>query len=374
MFGAVLTVKTARAGKEILDRLGELNERRRRAGLRDQLVTQMMDTFNRVTVDLSIGLVLLLAVPAMHRGEFSVGDLALFASYAGALVAMPRYTGKLLAGHRQAGVAIERMGALLPAASATPLVTHRPLFDDEPPPPTTLRRRSALRSLEVRGLTAVHPSSGRGVHDIDLTLDHGTFTVISGPAGAGKTTLLRAMLGLLPTQDGELLWNSEPVADRAEFLVPPHCAYVPQVPRLFSESLQDNLLLGLDEAAGLEAAVRSAVLDADVAAMPDGLATAVGTRGVRLSGGQVQRAAIARALVRRPDLLVLDDVSSALDVQTERELWDRLLARRECTLLAVSNRPATLARADHVIRLDHGRIHSRLDRRAGKVACDADAA
>jgi ATP-binding cassette subfamily B protein len=249
----------------------------------------MLDTFSRVTVSLSTGLVLLLAIPAMRSGAFTVGDLALFASYVGTL-------------------------------------------------------------------TAVHPGSGRGVRDVELTLVRGSFTVITGPAGAGKTTLLRALLGLMPTQDGAVLWNGDPVEDRSGFFVPPRCAYVPQVPRLFSESLRDNLLLGSDDTTGVTTAVRDAVFDDDVAAMPDGLATAVGTRGVRLSGGQVQRAAIARALVRRPELLVLDDVSSALDVHTEWRLWDRL--RRDRTLLVVSNRPATINRADQVIRLDDGRTRA----------------
>jgi ATP-binding cassette, subfamily B, bacterial len=374
MFGAVLAVKTAHAGSGFLDRLTELNDRRRRTGLRDQLVTQLLDTFNHMAVNLSVGLVLLLAIPGMRGGEFSVGDLALFASYVGTLVAMPRYTGRLLANNKRAGVAVERMSALLPSTSAAPLVTHRPLFDEEPPPAIPLRPRGSLQRLEVRGLTAVHPGSGRGVHDIDLTIDRGTFTVITGPAGAGKTTLLRAVLGLMPGQDGELFWNGEPVGDRAAFLVPPRSAYVPQVPRLFSESLQDNLLLGIDDPAGLATALRSAVLDTDVAAMPDGLATAIGARGVRLSGGQVQRAAIARALVRRADLLVLDDVSSALDVHTERQLWDRLLAGRDRTLLVVSNRPATIARADQVVRLDQGRIRSGHEQRSAEPMRDADAA
>ena len=355
MFGAVLAVKTAHAGDVIVNRLAGYNERRRRAGLRDQLVTQMLDTFSRVTVDLSTGLVLLLAIPALRSGDFTVGDLALFASYVGSLVAMPRYTGRLLAGHRQAGVAVERMAALLPAASAAPLVTHRPLFGDGSPLDTPRCADGAMESLEVRDLTALHPSSGRGVRHVDLTAGRGSFVVITGPAGAGKTTLLRALLGLMPIQGGEVLWNGEPVEDRSGFFVPPRCAYVPQVPRLFSESLQDNLLLGSDDSAGLTTAVRDAVFDDDVAAMPDGLATTLGTRGVRLSGGQIQRAALARALVRRPELLVLDDVSSALDVHTERQLWDRLLARRDRTLLVVSNRPATINRADRVIRLEHGR-------------------
>lgn len=128
------------------------------------------------------------------------------------------------------------------------------------------------------------------------------------------------------------------------------------MPRLFSESLLDNLLLGDADPTGLPSAVRTAVLDRDVASMPDGLHTQVGPRGVRLSGGQVQRAAIARALVRRTDLLVLDDVSRALDVETERLLWNRLRTGAGRTTLVVSNRPATIARADQVIRLDHGRV------------------
>ncbi|MFD9950148.1 ABC transporter transmembrane domain-containing protein [Nonomuraea sp. NPDC059023] len=126
------------------------------------------------------------------------------------------------------------------------------------------------------------------------------------------------------------------------------------------ESLGDNILLGSNPAgASLTAALRTAVLDDDLGSLPDGLDTKIGARGVRLSGGQIQRAAIARALVRHPDLLVLDDVSSALDVETEGRLWDRLLADRRTTLLVVSNRPATLARADQVIELDHGRVRSR---------------
>ena len=206
------------------------------------------------------------------------------------------------------------------------------------------------------GITAVHSASGRGVHDLSLTLERGTFTVVTGPAGAGKTTLLRSVLGLLPRQGGTIRWNGMDVVDPAAFFVPPRSAYVSQVPRLFSETLRDNLLLGADAAGGLAAAVRTAVLDQDVEQMPAGLDTEIGARGVRLSGGQSQRAAIARALVRRPDLLVLDDVSSALDVETERRLWDRLLAHPGRTLLVVSNRPATIARADQVIRLDHGHL------------------
>jgi ATP-binding cassette subfamily B protein len=181
--------------------------------------------------------------------------------------------------------------------------------------------------------------------------------VITGRIGAGKTTLVRTLLGLLPADGGTILWNGAPVADPANFFVPPRSAYTPQVPRLFSASLRENILLGLpaDDAAVLDA-VRAAVLDGDLAAMEHGLDTLVGSRGVRLSGGQVQRAAAARMFVRDPELLVFDDLSSALDVETERRLWDRLFERRGATCLVVSHRRAALRRADYIVVLKDGRV------------------
>ncbi|WP_053202416.1 ATP-binding cassette domain-containing protein [Jiangella muralis] len=362
MFGSVLAVKSANAGNHLVQHLAGLNERRRRTGLKDHLVTQLLWKFNRATVDLSVGVVLLLAAPALHGGSFTVGDLALFVNYTSILVWVPYYIGQMLTRHGQAGVAIDRMAALLPAGEPEALVAHRPLdAPEQPPGPTASDGHAALERLTVCALTATHAASGRGVFTVSFTLERGRFTVVTGPAGAGKTTLLRAVLGLLPAEGGAVYWNGDVVRDRAAFLVPPRSAYVPQVPGLFSESLRENLLLGHEDASALRSAVHAAVLDRDVVTMPSGIDTQVGARGVRLSGGQVQRAAIARALVRRTDLLVLDDVSSALDVETERRLWDRLLADADRTLLVVSNRPATIARADQVIRLDQGRVPVRID-------------
>ena len=214
-----------------------------------------------------------------------------------------------------------------------------------------------LESLTVRGLICRHPASGRGVEGIDLTLARGSFTVITGRVASGKTTLIRALLGLLPIDAGELSWNGQAIPDPSSFMVPPRCAYTAQTPRLFSETLGENIAMGLAPSPQeLAAAIELAVFEDDLGAFEAGLATVVGTRGVTLSGGQVQRAAAARMFLRAPDLLVFDDVSSALDVRTEQQLWLRLFADSDRTCLAVSHRHAAFRRADQIIVLEAGRV------------------
>ena len=154
--------------------------------------------------------------------------------------------------------------------------------------------------------------------------------MITGRIGSGKTTLLRVLLGLLPKQAGEIRWNGQVVEDPAAFFVPPRSAYTSQVPLLFSESLKDNILMGLpDEQVNLDQAVRLAVMEKDIADLDHGLETVIGSKGVKICGGQRQRTAAARMFVREPELLVLDDLSSALDVETERRCGSASSRSRE---------------------------------------------
>jgi ATP-binding cassette subfamily B protein len=136
--------------------------------------------------------------------------------------------------------------------------------------------------------------------------------------------------------------------------VPTRCGYVAQIPRPLSTTLADNITLGRPGDIGT--ALQQAVLDEDVARFGEGVQTLVGPRGLRLSGGQRLRLAAARALIHHPDLLVLDDVSSALDNPTESELWSRLEASPGLTALIVSNRPQVIAAADEVVVSHRGEI------------------
>ena len=221
-------------------------------------------------------------------------------------------------------------------------------------PPVVRPERVPLERLDVVGLSARY-ASGAGVRDASLTIGRGEFVVLTGPIGSGKTTLLRALLGLAwQTEDaGEVRWNGRLLDDRAAFLVPPNAGFLPQVPQLVSDSLAENIAFGEATDDQVRRSLEVAMLSDDVGGFSDGLDTVVGPRGLRLSGGQRQRLAAARAIVHLPELVVLDDVSSALDVETELRLWASL-ADAGMTVLAVSHRAVAFERADRVYRLDSG--------------------
>ena len=240
-----------------------------------------------------------------------------------------------------------------------------------------------MHILDVHGLTFRYPDSGRGIADVNLRIAAGQVVVITGRIGSGKTTLLRTLLGLLPAQAGEVRWNGQLVLDAPNFMTPPRVAYTAQTPRLFSETLRNNIQAGFNDETRLQPALHAAVLDYDVAQLEHGLESMVGPRGVKLSGGQIQRASAARMFLRDASLLVFDDLSSALDVETEKILWARLegleggieklrklrIEKTETSLapfsisevsqfsiLAVSHRRAVLQRADHIIVLKDGHV------------------
>jgi ABC-type multidrug transport system fused ATPase/permease subunit len=266
-----------------------------------------------------------------------------------------------MAQHRKVGVATDRMQRLLVDAPPDQIVNHAPVRLTEPIAPFAPERRAGipLEMLEVVGLSFQHSNSGHGIEDVSFSLKRGDFIVVTGRIGSGKTTLLRVLQGLLPKTAGQILWNRGVVDDPATFFTPPHSSYTAQTPQLFSETLRDNVLLGNPHKDQLLLALDWAAMGPDLEALENGIDTLVGPRGMKLSGGQVQRVCAARMFSRDSDLLIIDDLSSALDVATEQQLWGRLTSEREAAFLVVSARRAALRMATQILLLENGRITAR---------------
>ena len=363
MLGVGQAIKVAHAEERVIGEFRKHNVERRKAALKEQLFNEVvMTSFMDNTVQLGTGLMLLLAAQSVVAGTFTVGDFALFIYFMPSVTDFAFHFGQNLALHKQTKVSLERLSALVPETAPQQLVHYGPVYMTGPFPEVPyLEKTPADRfvNLEATGLTYNHANAGRAIDGINLNLRRGSFTVITGRIGSGKTTLLRVLLGLLPKASGEIRWNGELVENPADFFVPPRSAYTPQVPRLFSETVRDNVLMGLpEEKVDLSTAIWSSVMEDDIQALENGLNTVVGPRGVKLSGGQVQRTAAARMFVRDPELLVVDDLSSALDVETESKLWERMLEQRHAACLVASHRRAALRRADNIIVLKNGRVEA----------------
>lgn len=357
ILNATLAVKVAGAEDKVLTRFHRLNAERKGVAIRDQVFGQALISAYTNTAQLGTGLMLLLAAHAMREHRFTVGDFALFVSYLEWLTAIPLYLGQLLSGAATVAVSFARMEELMEGAPERALIRDTPAEPARQPEVVRSLAPASLKHLSARNLTYRYPGTSKGIEDVSIELSRGELVVITGRIGSGKSTLLRVLLGLLPAEAGEVLWNGEKIKDLGKFMIPARAAYTSQVPRLFTGTLRQNILLGLPpDPAGIAQAIRVAALEPDISSMTSGLETEVGRRGVQLSGGQVQRTAVARMLVRAPDLIVLDDVSSALDAETERLLWQHLLEEKGETVLAVSHRRFTLERATRIVILHAGRV------------------
>ncbi|MEV0722625.1 ABC transporter ATP-binding protein/permease [Micromonospora purpureochromogenes] len=344
---AARTVKLAGATRPVLTHLAALDtvrsDRQRR-----EISAQV---WARSTPSLVSGLLPIGAWALYLAGGLSAGATLVAVSTLGAARWFAWTTASLVSHYPSARVWTRRTAAMCGVGTYSAAVPGVDLAAGTAPAPVPPARRP-LRRLELAGFGALHSDGTLAVRDVDLTVDRGQLVLVVGPVGSGKSSLLRALAGIVH-HIGTLRWNGEPVTEPELFLRPQQVGYVGQLPRVLSGTVADNIALGHEvDAAG---AVSTAQLDHDLAAAGGGLGLLIGHKGTRLSGGQLQRLALARALAPRTELLVADDVSSALDVTTELALW-AALREHGVTVVGSTSKRAALVRADHVVVLRDGTV------------------
>ncbi|MEV0430869.1 ABC transporter ATP-binding protein [Micromonospora sp. NPDC050495] len=344
---AARTVKLAGATRPVLDHLAALDVVRSDRQRREIA----MQVWARSTPSLVSGLLPIGAWALYLAGGLSAGATLVAVSTLGAARWFAWTTASLVSNYPSARVWTRRTAAMAGTGVYSAPVSGVDLAAGtapapEPPP------RNPLRRLELTGFGALHSDGTLAVRDVELTVDRGQLVLVVGPVGAGKSSLLRALAGIVH-HTGMLRWNGEPVTEPELFLRPNQVGYVGQLPRVLSGTVADNIALGHQVDAA--DAVTTAQLDHDLAAAGGGLGLLIGHKGTRLSGGQLQRLALARALAPRTELLVADDVSSALDVTTELALW-AALREHGVTVVGSTAKRAALVRADHVVVLVDGTV------------------
>jgi len=294
----------------------------------------------------------LLAVggPMTIEGELSVGQLVAFVTYVGYLLMPLRGLGWMLTIFQRGRASLERVHEIMDADP------ERSEGDSPAPMPAI-----APPSIAISGLSFAYPDAPdeRVLHDISCALPGGSLVGVFGPTGSGKSTLLRLLARSYNPPESSVFVDGTDLTALDLLAWRRRISMAPQTPFLFSETLADNVVMGVAEPERLARALERASLGRDLELLPEGQDTVVGQRGVMLSGGQRQRTALARALYRDFDLLLLDDVLSAVDHATEQRIVDALVeevSERGASGVVVSHRMSVLARCDKILVLDDGRL------------------
>ena len=286
---------------------------------------------------------------AVLAREISVGSFVAFTQYM-FLLAWPMIAlGWVINLFERGTASLGRLNAML---TAQPDITDRAALDA----PAEIQGEIELRGLSFRynGVPVLQ--------DIDLKIPAGSTTAIVGPTGSGKSTLVHLIGRLWDAPEGAVLVDGRPVTNHRLEALRRAIGYVPQETFLFTTSLRENIALGAPEAPEekIRQAAEIAGLADDIAGFPKGYDTLVGERGITLSGGQKQRAAIARAILRDPRILILDDALSSVDTVTEEKILRGLAGvMRQRTTILISHRVSTVRHADQIVVLREGRIVER---------------
>lgn len=282
----------------------------------------------------------------VSRGELTVGQLVSFNVYLG-LATWPMFAiGELINVMQQGNASLDRV--------------QETLSYDEDVRDGKQLTLTTPSSMNVQNYSFQYPlSQVKNLSRISLHLQKGQTLGIVGKTGAGKTTFIRQLLREYPLGEGQFMIGDVDLSKQSKEQVLSWIGYVPQEHVLFSRTIRENILFGKEDATDeeLQEAIRLAYFERDLENLPMGLQTLVGEKGVSLSGGQKQRVSIARALIKDPDILILDDSLSAVDAKTETNIIQNIQrARQGKTTIITTHRLSGIQHADHIIVLDDGKI------------------
>ncbi len=342
----VLVVKTLGREEAEVERLTDASEELRRERLVVGGIRARFEPLLYSLPGLGVLVLLLVGLWLVDRGAVSVGQVVQAMTLFGILWLPVQILGYLFQEMPRSVVAMDRIDSVLEA---------EPELRPDPAPVLPLVPGSV--GVEFSDVSFAYPAGGPVLSGLTLSVQPGEVVALVGATGAGKSTLLGLLSGLFPVDGGRITIGGVDVAELGADGIAEVVAPVLQETFLFADTVRRNLLLGADVPDGeLHRVLGLVAADRFVGELPQGLDTVLGERGVTLSGGQRQRLAMARALLRRPRLLLLDDATSAVDPVVEAQILQNLRAHPGRTLIVVAHRLATIRQADRVMLLDDGRI------------------
>ena len=301
-------------------------------------------------IALAVTGMMLMAAGAVTRGTMTLGDLVMINAYMIQLFVPLNFLGFVYREIKQALANMARMFALL---DVSPQIQDAPDALELPPGPKT---------IHFRDLQFAYRPDRPILRHVDFVIPRGRKVAVVGSSGAGKSTLARLLFRFYDPQHGAVEIDGQPITAYTQHSLRANIGVVPQDTVLFNDTIAYNIAYGRPGAdrAAVEEAARLARIDGFVAALPDGYRTVVGERGLKLSGGEKQRVAIARTILKKPRILLFDEATSALDSHTEQEIQrslDEVSAHR--TTLIIAHRLSTVVHADEILVLEDGRIAER---------------
>jgi ATP-binding cassette subfamily B protein len=325
-----------------------------RAAVKSETTLALLNVGQGAIIATGVVGVMILAGQGVAAGNMTVGDFVLVNAYLLQLYMPLNFLGMVYRNIKQSLTDLEQMMSLLKIA---------PEIEDRPAAPSLAIRHGAVtfRHVDFR-----YDARRAILQDVDFVVPPGATLAIVGPSGAGKSTIARLLFRFYDVDQGAIEIDGQDIRDITQDSLRRSIGVVPQDTVLFNDTIFYNIAYGRPGAgrADIEEAARLARIHDFVAALPDGYETMVGERGLKLSGGEKQRVAIARVVLKAPRILIFDEATSALDTKTEREIQASLAeVSTDRTTLVIAHRLSTVVDADQILVLDGGRIVERGDHR-----------